>query len=211
MKTGDLTMESAADQAAQGMFGELPLGVTYERRKRPRRRETDVLDRLGVAESAPQGAAARRDAIFRRLLALGDVVAGTVAVAGTGLLVAPDYAAVASLVALPLLVLAVKVVGLYDRDELVVHKTTLNDAPHLFYLTAVITVLLSVLESAVNGVDASASTLLVLWGFLLSGMIVARWTRAASRVPSRRRSAACSSATSRTRRAYGGCSPATRR
>jgi exopolysaccharide biosynthesis polyprenyl glycosylphosphotransferase len=176
VKTGDVTIESAADQVAQDIFGELPLGVTYERRKRPRRRETDVVDRMGVAESAPQGAAAHRDATFRRLLAVGDVVAAAIAVMGTALLVAPDYLGFTSIIALPLVVLAAKVVGLYDRDELVVHKTTLNDAPHLFYLTAVLTVLLSVLESSVNGTDATASTLLVLWTLLLGGMIAARWT-----------------------------------
>jgi exopolysaccharide biosynthesis polyprenyl glycosylphosphotransferase len=175
VETGDLTI-TGAHQAATDIFGDLPLGVAYERRERPRRRSSDVFDRDGVAESSPHGAAARRDAVFRRLLALADVVAAGTAVALTGLLVAPHHLGLLSVLALPLVVLAAKVVGLYDRDELVVHKTTLNEAPHLFPLTAVITVLFSALQSAANGTDATASTLLVLWALLLGGMVVARWT-----------------------------------
>jgi exopolysaccharide biosynthesis polyprenyl glycosylphosphotransferase len=98
------------------------------------------------------------------------------AIVGTALLVAPDYLTPVSVLGLPLVVLAAKTVGLYDRDELVIHKTTLNDAPHLFYLTAVLTVVFASLQSAAGGPPAGAGTLLVLWGLLLSGMIGARWT-----------------------------------
>ena len=40
----------------------------------PRRRRTDISDGGGIAETAPSGTTKRRDAVFRRLLALADVL-----------------------------------------------------------------------------------------------------------------------------------------
>ena len=75
-----------------------------------------------------------RDSIFRRMLLLADALAIVIAVMVTAAL-APGrssqlpWAAVAGL---PILLLGAKVSGLYDRDDSLLRKTTLDEAPKLF-------------------------------------------------------------------------------
>jgi exopolysaccharide biosynthesis polyprenyl glycosylphosphotransferase len=77
----------------------------------------------------------RRDALFRRLLIVADVVAIvaafvlTVALAGR-----PVYLTWAAVAGIPILVVGAKVTGLYDRDETLLRKTTLDEAPKLLQL-----------------------------------------------------------------------------
>ena len=77
----------------------------------------------------------RRDAVFRRMLLVADVVA----VVGAFLLtvelsrrsVQLTWAAVTEV---PILVVCAKLTGLYDRDEMLLRKTTLDEAPRLLQL-----------------------------------------------------------------------------
>jgi exopolysaccharide biosynthesis polyprenyl glycosylphosphotransferase len=139
----------------------------------PRRRRTDI---GGIGEAAPSGNAARRDARFRRLLALADVLAAALAIVVGGALLAADLVNLGSLIGLPLIVFAAKTLGLYDRDELVIHKTTLNDAPKLFYVTTLFTLVYSVVQADMQNTTIATSTILVLWALLFGGILVARWT-----------------------------------
>ena len=77
------------------------------------------------------------------------VAAGLAIVVG-GALLAADLVNLGSLVGLPLVVIAAKTLGLYDRDELVIHKTTLNDAPKLFYLTTLFTLVYTVVQADIR-------------------------------------------------------------
>src|SRR3954463_6615334 len=100
------------------------------------------------AEGLVSPGAYRRDAIYRRTLIAADVLAaalaGYFAVAGVaGALLSPGL-----LLALPLAVLLGKLLGLYDRDELVFHKSTLDEAPHLFQLAGLYTLLAWLLSPA---------------------------------------------------------------
>src|SRR3984957_11558996 len=89
----------------------------------------------GVVEVRGPAACMRRDALFRRLLVVADVVA----IVGAFLLtvglsrrsVGLTWAAVAGV---PVLVVCAKLTGLYDRDETLLRKTTLDEAPKLFQL-----------------------------------------------------------------------------
>src|SRR5689334_11370790 len=112
----------------------------------------------------------RRDAIYRRGLIVADVlaaaVAGYFAVVGVaGASVEPGI-----LLALPLVVLLGKLLGLYDRDELVFHKSTLDEAPHLFQLAGLYTLLAWLLSSVLIDGDFSRSAGAALWlaAFLLT-------------------------------------------
>jgi exopolysaccharide biosynthesis polyprenyl glycosylphosphotransferase len=71
-----------------------------------------------------------RDALLRRLLATADAVSLGFALT-VSILVAGDTPTFVVVAMLPLMVLVSKVVGLYDRDEHVLHKTTLDEAPAL--------------------------------------------------------------------------------
>ncbi len=54
-------------------------------------------------------------------------------------------------IGLPVVVLISKAIGLYDREELVVAKTTLNEAPALFQLATLYTLLITVLAPGLLG------------------------------------------------------------
>jgi exopolysaccharide biosynthesis polyprenyl glycosylphosphotransferase len=142
----------------------------------PRRRRTDIRDGGGVTEAAPWGRAARRDWIFRRLLAVADMLAAAVAIVVGGALLTADLVNLGSIVGLPLVVLAAKTLGLYDRDELVIHKTTLNDAPKLFYLTTLFTLVYTVVEADLQDTTIATETILVLWLLMMTSVMVGRWT-----------------------------------
>ena len=142
----------------------------------PRRRRTDTRNGTGIAEAAPSGTAKRRDAVFRRSLALADVLAATAAIIVGGALLAADLVNWYSLVGVPLIVFAGKTLGLYDRDELVVHKTTLNDAPKLFYVTTLFTLVYTVVQADMQNTTIATQTIVVLWGLLFGLIMLGRWT-----------------------------------
>ncbi len=84
----------------------------------------------------------RRDALFRRSLLLADVIAIVVALVLT---VALSWGRVPldltweSMIGVPLLLVGAKLLGLYDRDEMLLRKTTLDEAPKLFQLATLST------------------------------------------------------------------------
>ena len=102
---------------------------------------------LAGVERLVSPGAYRRDAIYRRSLIAADVLAA--AVAGYFAIVAVAGAAPqpSMVLALPLVVVLGKLLGLYDRDELVFHKSTLDEAPHHFQLAALYTLLTWLLSS----------------------------------------------------------------
>ena len=81
-----------------------------------------------------------RDALHRRSLALADMASAAAVL--TGAIVLAGATPRATVIAiLPLVVLISKIVGLYDRDEHVLHKTTLDETPKLFNVALTFAVL----------------------------------------------------------------------
>ena len=96
-----------------------------------------------------------RDRILRRSLAVSDVVAAILAVAfvldpavwGPGM--GPR---VTDVLLVPFVILAAKAIGLYDRDQHVVRKTTLDEVPSLIYLSVLYALTVWLAEDALfNG------------------------------------------------------------
>jgi exopolysaccharide biosynthesis polyprenyl glycosylphosphotransferase len=86
-----------------------------------------------VAESRGPAASMLRDAIFRRMLLLADALAIAGAFILTISLSSKSLQLTwASAAALPILLLGAKSSGLYDRDDALLRKTTLEEAPKLF-------------------------------------------------------------------------------
>jgi exopolysaccharide biosynthesis polyprenyl glycosylphosphotransferase len=117
--------DSSAPLAGTGGLGSAPRGFSG-------------LGWLGIGGDGAvrgPGASLRRDALFRRLLLVADVVAVVTAFLLTVVLsrrsVQLTWAAAA---AVPVLLVGAKVAGLYDRDETLLRKTTLDEAPRLFQL-----------------------------------------------------------------------------
>lgn len=72
----------------------------------------------------------KRDTVFRRLLAVADLIAaagGVLAVAALSTMPMPAV----SYATIPLIVIVAKVLGQYDRDEVVVRKSTMDEVPAL--------------------------------------------------------------------------------
>jgi exopolysaccharide biosynthesis polyprenyl glycosylphosphotransferase len=77
----------------------------------------------------------RRDALFRRMLLVADVVAIVGAFVLTVELARRSLQLTwAGIAAVPILIVVAKMTGLYDRDETLLRKTTLDEAPKLFQL-----------------------------------------------------------------------------
>jgi exopolysaccharide biosynthesis polyprenyl glycosylphosphotransferase len=118
----------------------------------------------------------RRDQLFRRSLLLADLFAFVVAVtllaevAGRSLRI--TWVGIAGLLAV---FLAAKVIGLYDRDESLLHKTTLDEAPRLFQV-ATLGALCAWLAGGfiVGGGTLNRPEALLLWVMLFVLLVVAR-------------------------------------
>ena len=94
---------------------------------------TPGIDRVFKGHGA--SASRKRDAIFRRMLALADVTAVylavlAVVVASGG---APPLRPAAVLIA-PFVLLLSKAIGLYDRDQHTLRKTTIDEAPSILHM-----------------------------------------------------------------------------
>jgi exopolysaccharide biosynthesis polyprenyl glycosylphosphotransferase len=76
-----------------------------------------------------------RDAIFRRLLAVGDLLAALGGLTTIALLTGRGIAAV-SLASVPVIVVLAKIFGRYDHDHMVLRKSTLDEIPALLGLAA---------------------------------------------------------------------------
>jgi exopolysaccharide biosynthesis polyprenyl glycosylphosphotransferase len=120
-------------------FGLGGLGARGARGVRATRGPLGTLRREGgqsaqqILEARGPAASLRRDALFRRTLVLADVVAIVGAFVLTVELSSRSLQlSWAGAVALPILLVCAKLFGLYDRDEALLRKTTLDEAPKLF-------------------------------------------------------------------------------
>ena len=150
-------------------------GYTGHGYARPATRRRLLLGQL--AEARGPAACMRRDALFRRSLLAADVVAIVGALVLTVALSSrrvPLQLTWESLAGVPILLVGAKLLGLYDRDETLLRKTTLDEAPKLFQLAT-----LSALVAWLAGRLIVAGTLdrketLFLWLAMATLLICAR-------------------------------------
>src|SRR5436853_6873893 len=112
-----------------------------ERRLHEHAADTQEPIGLGEEEGLISSGARRRDAIYRRSLIAADVIAAAVALWFAIVYVGDSAFKPALVAALPLVILLGKLLGLYDRDEHVFHKSTLDEAPKHFQLAMTYTLL----------------------------------------------------------------------
>jgi hypothetical protein len=93
------------------------------------------------ARQAPQSGRRRaflgRDAVLRRALALADVVSVCSALLFVVLVVGSGkvHLRPATALLVPLVVVVSKMIGLYDRDQHMLRKTTIDEAPSILHLS----------------------------------------------------------------------------
>lgn len=121
----------------------------------------------------------RRDSAFRRALGIADMSSILIALAATSLVFDSGGITWATLAVPPLFVLLCKALGLYERDEHLIHKTTLDEMPALFGI-ATLTALLLVFSDGLffaSGLSRGGAATLWLLLFVLLVLMrsLARW------------------------------------
>ena len=115
-----------------------------------------------------------RERLHRRMLAYADVVSATLAVTLAVWVLGDDQLRAATLLGIPLIVVVSKLKGLYDRDDLVVRKTTIDEAPQLFQLTTLYTLGFWLLDDTLVHGELGSLQVLVLWGTLFGAALAGR-------------------------------------
>lgn len=150
---------------------ELDVVAGVETAARPQEGRAARVRPLPVAGVVPP---ARRDTVFRRLLALADMVA-----AFAGLLVIGKFTGrglpTPTLIAVPLIVIMAKVAGRYDHDEVVLRKSTLDEIPALFGLAAAFALAWSAVAFlSASKLDLGGAGVVLLWASTGVSLVVAR-------------------------------------
>jgi exopolysaccharide biosynthesis polyprenyl glycosylphosphotransferase len=110
------------------------------------------------------------------LLGVADIVATLFAlslcinVLGRNNMVSP-----ALLAGVPVVVVIAKVLGLYDRDELVLHKSTLDEAPKVFQLATLFTLVVSIGQAPLHLGELGGDQILGLWIVLFTALVASRF------------------------------------
>jgi exopolysaccharide biosynthesis polyprenyl glycosylphosphotransferase len=146
--------------------------------KRAVERENGAPRRRG-AGGQPRGAAAclRRDTLFRRSLLAADALAILAALVLTVELSSrrvPLQLTWESLAGVPCLLIAAKLLGLYDRDETLLRKTTLDEAPKLFQLATLCTLVAWLAGRLVVAGSLDRREAFFLWLVLAGLLLLAR-------------------------------------
>jgi exopolysaccharide biosynthesis polyprenyl glycosylphosphotransferase len=112
-----------------------------------------------------------RDHRYRHLLGLTDALACSAALA---LCVGAHRISIAVVLALPVMIVISKLLGLYDRDELVLHKSTLDEAPTLFQVATLFTLIVWLAEAPLQVGELGNGQVAALWGSLFALLVAGR-------------------------------------
>jgi exopolysaccharide biosynthesis polyprenyl glycosylphosphotransferase len=151
--------------------------------RRRGRAEEVAVGSLPIEEGSPHSRILARERLQRRSLLVADLVAASLALLVT-LYAAGIRPAAAVFGLLPVLVGVSKAAGLYDRDEAVLHKTTLEEAPALAQISGLFALVVWLGHGPLIGADLSPSPVLLLWTVTLGLVLLGR---TAARAAARRR------------------------
>jgi exopolysaccharide biosynthesis polyprenyl glycosylphosphotransferase len=121
----------------------------------------------------------RRDSAFRRALGFADMLSILLALGATSILFESGAITWVTLAVPPLFVLLCKALGLYDRDEHLIHKTTLDEIPALFGIATLSALLLVFSDGLFISSGLSRGEAFVTWAVLFVLLVclrsLARW------------------------------------
>ena len=109
-----------------------------------------------------------RDHRYRRLLAYADALAAGLALVLSIVVLGADRLDPTAVIVIPIVVLVSKVIGLYDRDDVLLRKTTLDESPALFQLATLWTLLAFLLGPLLVDGELGREQVAGLWFFLLA-------------------------------------------
>jgi len=130
----------------------------------------------GILEVRGPAACMWRDALFRRMLLTADVVALVGAFALTVALSGRSSVQLTwtGLAGVPILAVCAKLTGLYDRDEMLLRKTTLDEAPKLLQLATLFALVAWLTGDLLVRGPLDRREAMFLWLALAALLIVAR-------------------------------------
>jgi exopolysaccharide biosynthesis polyprenyl glycosylphosphotransferase len=146
-----------------------------ERRRRATDRGDLTLLRAGDSYAIHDvPAVLRRESLFRRPLIAADAFAAWIAMLVALAISAHGRPVAAIVLAAPIVVLLAKLQGLYERDGLVLNKSTLDEIPAILYLGTLSSVVIWLLEGPLGANGTSRMELAVLLLCLITTLIGGR-------------------------------------
>lgn len=115
-----------------------------------------------------------RDAVYRRMLAAADTFAAALGLLFSMAIDGHDHPAAATLLAAPLIVLVAKAMDLYDREEWLVRKSTLDEAPALFQLATLFAIAMWLINGMLIAGTRDRHELLLVWGGVFLALLTFR-------------------------------------
>jgi exopolysaccharide biosynthesis polyprenyl glycosylphosphotransferase len=137
--------------------------------------------RLGSADGYEQAARSsrRREALRRRLLCTADVVAAGAALMTVVALLGDARLKVVTLLGVPVVVLLFKLAGLYDREQLRLLRSTLDEAPVLAQLAGLYALSVAILQPLIVAGHLGSAEIAALWitsfAAIMLARMLARW------------------------------------
>jgi exopolysaccharide biosynthesis polyprenyl glycosylphosphotransferase len=116
-----------------------------------------------LVESRAPSAVRHRDRMFRRALGGADALAGLLVVGLASRVFGSEGPGTTALALVPLILAINATSGLYNRDELVLRKSTLDEAPALFQAATLTTVVAFLLESVLLTTPMGARLFAFTW------------------------------------------------
>ena len=144
---------------------------------RPRRFVPRALARrpvLGLSEGRASHEVRHRELSYRRVLALADLVAAAVVLVLLLWMFPLAQFNAAMLASLPFVVVVSKIVGLYDRDDLVLSKSTLDEAPTLLQISGIFALVVWLLHDGLDTADLHARQVIWLWVSMFAALFLVR-------------------------------------
>ena len=144
-------------------------------------RATERRSRFRVIEGLydPAPSWQHRQALHRRFLGIGDVLASALAIAIVLALPGGAQLGPVVLAGMPLTVLIFKLAGLYDRDQMRLVRSTLDEVPVILQLSGlyalVVTILAPVLLNGHLRTIEMAGLWVLSFGSIVGGRVIARW------------------------------------
>jgi exopolysaccharide biosynthesis polyprenyl glycosylphosphotransferase len=129
---------------------------------------------LDRAEARRRAAIRTRQKVFRRMLAIADALSVAAVLYIGAVALGDDRLTVVALGALALVILVMKVIGLYDRDEHLLRPTTLDEVPALFQVASLSVLLLWLVGDSLVVGDIGRRQVIGMWLLLFILLILGR-------------------------------------
>jgi exopolysaccharide biosynthesis polyprenyl glycosylphosphotransferase len=128
----------------------------------------------GIAEGRATEEVRHRELSHRRILAVADMLGASVVLALLVLLSVHAQFNWSMLAAIPFVVVVGKVFGAYERDELVLKKTTLDEAPTLLQIAGLYTLIVWLTHDGLGGADLEARQVVLTWAAMFGALFLTR-------------------------------------